>query len=101
MGFQPHKVGDEPTGPFLGVVTKSDGGGMRANMIDLGALMLICSNPKEADRLIPVQLKDVTNRSIVFRCACGQPHCSRVLRYTVKAEGHHPMVRRAVATPAD
>jgi hypothetical protein len=59
--------------------------------IPLGAKMFIVVDPDRADRIIPVFLANITRDALTFRCNCGQPKCTRVLSYKVRASGHHPL----------
>lgn len=86
MPFEPSKLeGEAPKEPHLAVFMED---GWVA--LPKGARFLIVRDPKRVDRIIPVFLAKVDQKQLVFRCNCGQHNCTRVLRYQLKAEGHHP-----------
>lgn len=42
------------------------------------------------DDATPMTLVKVAERTITFRCACGNPDCTRVMKYSRVVTGFHP-----------
>lgn len=91
-------IGEAPKGAHLAVVTGADGSAMA---IPVGALMYVVLDPTRPDRVWPMELVKVTEKGLRFRCPCRKPNCTRVLRYSLTAEGHHPPSAGAVASSAE
>lgn len=72
--------------PHLGLLIKD--GTMVA--IPKGATMALIMDPSRLDGITPMVLTKVALKSLTFRCACGNPKCSRVLKYTLSSSGQHP-----------
>lgn len=85
--------GRKPKGNHLALLTDATTGSAIA--IPVGATMFLITNPDHVDGVIPMFLVKVDKRQIVFRCACGNPTCTRVLKYKLIVEGRHPPTQRA------
>lgn len=83
--------GAVPEEGHLAVIT-GPGQGMA---IRKGQPMLIVDDPKNVSRVVPVLLLSVTRDKIVFRCACGNRECTRVMEYHLTAKGTHPYMSHA------
>jgi hypothetical protein len=78
--------GEIPTKPHLALqISESE-----IVALPIGSKFFIVNDPNRADKTIPVFLADVGERSLTFRCNCGKPGCSRVLKYTRTVTGVHP-----------
>ena len=80
--------GKTPEGPHLAVLRNSTTG--EALAIPQGAMMFLITDPTKPEGTIPMVLLHVSNKSLQFRCACGKPTCTRVLKYQLRVEGFHP-----------
>lgn len=76
-----------PTGPHLVLVTSMNP--PTGTPIEVGAKMFIVMDPNKPDGILPVFLAKVSWKEIAFRCNCGNPSCTSVLRYRCHKEGHH------------
>lgn len=76
--------------PHLGVYM-GDGTVMR---IPRGAIIAIIEDPTRLDKVLPMVITKVTMKALDFKCACGNPDCTRKLRYRAERAGYHPPMHR-------
>lgn len=84
--------GVAPTKPHLGVVTNKETNDVLA--IPPGAVMFIITNPKLKDGVLPVVLMSVSEKRIVFGCACKSPSCNVRYEFRASRSGNHVNARR-------
>lgn len=90
--------GETPQEPHLAVMVSE----VEALPIIPGMKLFLVFDPHRVDRVVPVYLAKFNRQNMVFRCNCGNPKCTRVLKYQLKVEGHHPAsTGPAVATAAE
>lgn len=80
--------------PHLALQTTQGGGSVA---IPPGALMYIVDgdgNGGDPNNILPVVLKSVSRRRIVFICGCQRPGCTRQFTFEAKWSGNHPPAQR-------
>lgn len=80
--------------PHLGLMM-GDGSVMR---IPRGATLLVIEDPTRLDKVLPLILTKVSMKAIDFTCACGNPDCTRKLRYRAERAGYHPSMHQRKST---
>lgn len=86
--------GEPPRDPHLALITDFTTG--LATPIPPGAVILQIMDPNRADGVTPLILTKVAIRGWTFRCACGDPNCTRVLKMQAKWEGFHKAAQHVV-----
>lgn len=77
-----------PKRPHLGLVI-GEAAAPETLAIPPGANMAIIIDPSKPDGVVPLVLIDVSIKSLVFRCGCGQADCTRVVTFKAKWTGFH------------
>lgn len=80
------KIANAPEGHFLALIQH----GATAMPLPIGCVILNIEDASRPDKITPMALLNSSLKKLTFRCACGQPKCTRVMEYHLKAKGHHP-----------
>ena len=85
---------EAPREPHLGLLVR----GGTVCPIPPGAMIYVVEDPTRADKVMPLVLAKVSAKAIDFVCGCGQPKCSRRIRYRAEKSGHHPPIHQTHST---
>lgn len=70
----------------LGIV--ADGGVLK--LLPIGTMLVHVADPEDKSTWSPMVLIKSSYKRMIFRCACGQKECTRIMEYPLVASGTHP-----------
>lgn len=81
-----HGTQEVPTDCPIGFV--ADGGVLK--LLPIGTMFVHVPDPNDKSTWSPMVLIKSSYKRMVFRCACGQKECTRMMEYPLVASGKHP-----------